>query len=363
MTNGDIARRRMHNQLLAAPSGLAPGEVVRRLGAVQAQEYLSAKWALALRCGPHTSDSEVQQAIDEGSILRTHVLRPTWHFVAPEDAAWMLALTGPRVLRGLASRYRQLELDEAQFERSQAVFRAVLAGGKDATRLELKAALEAAGIDTSRQDRFGHMLTQAELSGLLVSGPYRGKQNTYTLLEARAPRPRKLAGEDALAELALRYFSSHGPATLKDYTWWSGLTMAQVRAGIETAGERLVREEIDGQEYYGPPDTGLDTAPPSPSALLLPDFDEYVVAYADRSAVFDPDQSSWLHMAGGVLSKVLLIDGMVAGGWKRKIKKNAVRVTIHPLAPLSAVEESALAAAVERYAAFLGLTPEVEITL
>lgn len=355
MTHLEIARRRMINQRLARSSTYTPAEITGWLGAVQAQEYPGAKWALALRCGQPFTDTDLQAAVDAGHILRTHVLRPTWHFITPRDARWMLALTGPRVIRGLASRYRQLELDEATFTRAHDVLRDALKDGKILNRAQLKETLIAAGIDAARQDRFGHILTQAELSGLIISGAWDGKQNTYQLLDNIDPSPPPFDRDWALAELARRYFTSHGPAALKDFGWWSGLTLADARAGIAAAGESLLREEIDGTDYYGPPEGPHSRRTDLPVDLpvhLLPAFDEYVVAYADRSAVFDPANTPRMRMAGGVLDNVLLVDGLVAGSWKRAVTKDGLTITVETLEPISNAARDGLEEAARRYGAF-----------
>ncbi len=355
MPNPDIARRRMLHQQLIGPSTQSPVEVVRRLGAVQSQDYYGAKWAVGQRAG--VSDAAVEQAVNDGSILRLHVLRPTWHFVAVEDVRWMIELTGPRVIRGMAARHRELQLDGSVFEHSQRVFQQALAGGKHLTRAEMESALNQAGIATDIPQRFVHIVMQAELQGVLCSGVWQGKQNTYALLEERCLGAETMEREAALAELSRRYFTSHGPATIKDYVWWSGLTVTDTRAGIELCGDALIREEIDGKEYWSPavPPAPGEADPASPIVHLLPNFDEYVVAYVDRDAIFDPIYADKLHMRGGVLNNVITIDGIVAGGWRREIKKDTVRVFVEPIEPLSDAEQQALETAVQQYGSFLEL--------
>lgn len=359
MPNPEIARRRMLHQQLIGPTTQAPVEVVRRLGAVQSQDYYGAKWAVGQRAG--VNDAAVEQALSDGQILRLHVLRPTWHFVAAEDVRWMIELTGPRVMRGMAARHRELKLGEAIFEHSIRVFRQALAGGKHLTRAELESALNQAGISTDIPQQFAHIVMQAELQGVLCSGAWKGKQNTYALVDERCPGAQALEREAALAELARRFFTSHGPATIKDYVWWSGLTVADTRAGIDLCGDALIREEIDGVEYWSPavPPVLENTAPPSPVAHLLPNYDEYVVAYADRSAIFDEAHADKLHMRGGVLNNIIVIDGIVVGGWRREIKKDSVRVFVEPVTPFSMKDQQALESTVKRYGDFLGLQAEL----
>ena len=225
-----LVRERLRNQSLAVSRLRTPGEVVAWLGAAQAQDYAGAKWALGLRAKGLT-DAAVEQAFDEGAILRTHILRPTWHFVAPADIRWMLALSAPRVHAVNAYAYRTFELDAAVLARSRAALERALAGGRQLTRLELAKVLQRAGVQADGP-RLAHVMMHAELDAVICSGARRGKQFTYALLEERAPRAKVLPRDEALAELTRRYFASHGPATLRDYVWWSGLTARDARAGM-----------------------------------------------------------------------------------------------------------------------------------
>ena len=249
MTKRDIAQQRLHNQHITHRTFGKPGDVVEWLGAVQAQDFAAAKWAVGLRsCG--MTDDDVEQAFADGAILRTHVMRPTWHFVSPADIRWILALTAPRVNAVNASWYRRLELDDALFSWSNAVLAKALQGGKQLIRAELVSVLKLAGIATDDLLRFTAIMMRAELDGIVCSGARRGRQFTYALLDERAPQARMLDRDEALAELARRYFTSHGPATLQDFVWWSGLTGADARAGLEMVTSQLMREVVDGQVYW-----------------------------------------------------------------------------------------------------------------
>ncbi len=359
MINPDIARQRLTNQQITGTTPQAPAEIVRRLGAMQSQDYYGARWAVGLRAG--LTALEIEQAVAEGSILRLHVLRPTWHFVTAEDVRWMLALTGPRVSAAAASRYRELELDQAVFDQSQAVFRQVLAGNHFLTRGELETALNQAGISTELPQRLVHILMQAELEGLICSGPWAGKQATYALIDERVPPIPTLSREAALAELALRFFSGHGPATIKDFRWWSGLTAADARAGIDLVRSSLELLKLDGQEYFTGSLPARGETSPQPVVHLLPNFDEYVVAYTDRSAIFDSSYSDRLRMRGGALNHVFIQDGLVIGGWSKELKKNAVTVTATPLWPLDGEVRQALELAVQQYGKHLGLAANLRL--
>ncbi len=350
----------MHSQQLTEPQFTQPSDLVRWLGAVQAQDYGAAKWALGLRL-PGSSDDAIDQVFNDGAILRTHVMRPTWHFILPEDIRWMLELTAPRVNQLSAYYYRRLALDDALFARSNDVIVKALEGGKQLTREELIAALDAAGIHSEELLRSTYIIGRAELDALICSGGRRGKQFTYALIAERAPTAKSLPRDEALATLTARYFRSHGPATLKDYSWWSGLTSADCKAGLEMIKRQLASEVIDGDTYWFADDARIDRLL-DPAVYLLPNYDEYMVAYTDRSAMYDTQHDSKLDSRGNVLfNNVVVLDTRVVGIWKRTLKKASVIVTPTLFAPLDDAQMDALAAAAQRYADFLGLKLELVI--
>ncbi len=353
MTNLDIAHRRLHNQLITQQMFEKPGDVVQWLGAVQAQDYAAAKWAIGLRLQGATSD-DIEQAVADGAILRTHVMRPTWHFVAPADIRWLLALTAPRVHAASAYYYHTLGLDDAIFTRSNAALAKALQGGKQLTRLELVSVLKQVGIVTENLG-FLYLIMHAELDGIVCSGARRGKQFTYALLEERVPQTRTLDHDEALAEFAMRYFTSHGPATLQDFVWWSGLTMADARTGLAMVTSELMHEVVDDQTYWFAASAPLapSTKELSQTAYLLPNFDEYTVGYKDRGAVIDASHTERFDSRGSVLNNVLVLDGQVVGTWRRTLKKDVVIITPNLFIPLTTAETCAFAAAANRYGAFL----------
>lgn len=351
----EIADRRLRNQRIAGAGFKRPGEVVAWLGAVQAQDYLGALWALGLRMKTAREEA-IEQAIADRTVVRTWPLRGTLHFVAPADVRWMLALLAPRVIARQRARHQQLGLDQAVFDRSRDLLTRALEGGRQLTRDALRETLEAAGVDTSGQ-RGIHILQRLALDGLLCFGAREGKQQTFVLLEEWVPPAGTLARDEALAELAGRYFNSHGPATVQDFTWWSGLTVAEARTGIELATPRLEREAVDGLDYWlsaAAPGTGPAADPASPAAWLLPPFDEYTVAYKDRSAVLDPAHGGVIS-GNGIFYPVIVLDGQVAGTWKRAFRKGSVVITLSPFVPLKKKARQAVAAAAERYGDFLGM--------
>lgn len=262
-----------------------PVEMVRHLGAVQSQDFARAKWSLGLRLRP-TSDAIIEKAFNDGDILRTHILRPTWHFVTPADIRWMLALTGLRVHQVNAGMYRQVGMD---------------------------------GPDRSGQ-RMAYILMNAELDGIICSGPRRGKQFTYMLLDERAPDARSKERDEALAELARRYFLSRGPATVHDYVKWSGLTVADARRGIEALENELRREEVGSKIYWLPPELPL-MRDPSPTTYLLSIYDEYISGYKEHGAIRHEEIGARLAAMGNALQNIIVIDGLIAGTWRRVFKK------------------------------------------
>ena len=358
MTPADIARLRLHSHQIVSASHPTPGDVLRWLGAVQAQDFLGGLWALGLRMSA-ASESAVEQALTEGSILRTHILRPTWHFVAPEDIRWMLALTGPRVRQANATINREFGLDDALFARTNGLIEKALAGSKRLTRAEIGDALAQAGI-TVDNSRLARIIMEAEISGIVCSGGRRGKQFTYALLDECVPPGKTLEREAAVAELVLRYFTSHGPATIKDFVWWSGLTITDARAGIKAAGDTLVSETVEGQTYWM---SAALSAPPEPAAdpYFLPSFDEYLISYNDRTASLPLERQAAWTLGNGVFANTVVQDGQVVALWRRTLKKGAVAVNISVFGPLTAAEREAVETAAQRYGAFLGL--KVAVTM
>lgn len=349
----DIPRQRLVNQGLLHPTTNDPAAVVARLGAVQAQDYAGAKWALGLRMR-NIHDEDVERAFDAGKMLRTHILRPTWHFVAPADIRWMLELSAPRVHVTNAFMYRKLELDDALFKRSHTVFVKSLQGGKQKTRNELGAALERAGIHADGQ-RLGYIVMHAELDGILVSGARRGKQFTYALLDERAPQAKTLPREEALYELTRRYFATRGPATLQDFVWWSGLTLTDARRGIEMCRAEFASARIGKQTYWFP-----ETTPPparsAPVAHWLPNYDEYFIGFRDRSALLAAPPPKEFDGRGNILfNHVIALDGLLVGSWRRTVRGKTVVLETDFTVPLDNAAQRAIAAAAKQYGAFLKL--------
>jgi hypothetical protein len=352
ITKLNIPQQRLFNQHLTRAAFDKPHEEVAWLVAVQAQDFAGAKWALGLRLRG-ASDDDVEQAFTNGSILRTHLMRPTWHFVTPADIRWMLALTAPRVNAANAYMYRQLELDQVVFKRSNAALVKTLRGGNQLTREELRGVLQRAGVATEGGLRLAYVIMRAELDGIVCSGPRRGKQFTYMLLDERVPGVRKVERDEALAEFVRRYFLSHGPATVRDFVKWSGLTSADASRGLDAVKSRLEHEFMDGRMYWFSPSATL-TEMSSPTAFLLPNYDEYFIGYKDSSEVFEMSNLDKL-----VLGHIMVIDGRITGTWKRTLTKSSVVIESNSIAPLTKAKKRAIATAARRFGEFLGLRVEL----
>ena len=351
MTDTNIAGQRLFNQHIEGEKFEKPGDVVRWLGAVQAQDYAQSLWAIGLRLRSATI-VDVERAICEGKILRTWPMRGTIHFVPPEDTGWMLELSASRMLARDIRRQEQLGLDEGILERCKGLFYEALEGGGRLSRPDMMALLERAGISAEGQRGY-HILWYAAQSGLICLGPMRDKQQTFVLLDEWVPDPRKLSREESLVELARRYFASHGPATVHDFARWAGLTVTEARTGVGV-GE-LISETIDGDEYWVCADSPGYSAREKPRVHLLPGFDEYLIGYKDRSAVLAAEHAHKIVPGNnGVFQPTIVVDGRVVGTWKRKLKKTSIDVTLHPFTQLGDSEDKVVEAA-KSYGDFIGL--------
>ncbi len=348
----DIPGLRLWNQHLTGEKFDDARDVVDWLGAVQAQDYAAAKWALGMRM-QNANDADIEKAFNNGAILRTHVMRPTWHFVMPSDIDWMLELTSARVKSIMGHYNRKLELTDELFKKCNLVIANALQGRKHLTRQEIAHQLENNKIQAHGQ-RLGHIVMNAELDSVICSGPRRGKQFTYALLEERVPKVKKIDRNEALARLAFKYFNSHGPAQLKDFAWWSGLTMKEALAGLDGVKSKLVQETQDAKTYWLSPNTRI-TKQKKLAAFLLSIYDEYTIAYKDRSALGDGRYFEKLILMGNALTSVIIIEGKIVGTWKRVLKKNQVEIKLSPFRKLNNSEQKALALASNSYSKFIGL--------
>jgi DNA glycosylase AlkZ-like len=332
-----------------------PEDVVSWLGAVQAQDYPSAQWAVGQRLKDGSADG-VDAAFANGTILRTHVMRPTWHFVVPADIRWLLGLTGPRVNAICGTYYRKFGLDDRTFAKSRAALIAAMTGGNYLTRSAVRRVLEKARIVRPADDplRLIFLLIRAELDAVICSGPRVGKQFTYALLDERVPNGQILKRGEAAAALARRYFVSHGPATMKDFMWWSGLTAAAARAGHGAIASELIEDVLGGVKYWGPPPSKLKSDPHA-TAYLLAAFDEGLLSYRDNRtelARYGPQ----LTVANGY---AIVIDGRVVGTWRRTVRASTVTIQTTPFDTFTRRQMNAVNEAAERYGRFLGMNVAV----
>jgi hypothetical protein len=359
MTRDDIIRSRLARQFLIGPKAKTAVEVVRSLGAVQAQDYAGAKWALGMRVNGSTEDA-IENDVATGRILRTHVLRPTWHFVLPEDIRWMLALTGPRVAAAMASYNRKFGLTPAVLRRSNAVIEKALRDGAHLMRSELAEILRKSRMPTLNAQMLGHMMMQAELDGVICSGARRGKQFTYALLDRCAPSSAPIERDDALARLARTYFTTRGPASAHDFSWWSGLTVGDARRGIQILGRALTPVTV-GEKPMWIVDSSADLPSPGRTAHLLPNYDEYFIGYKDRSAIGKRAGTAPVTGGNALINHILTIGGEIVGRWKRVQRGGTTVVDLKLLVPLKRAERDEIELARARFEAFLGTPAVVEL--
>lgn len=323
MTHSDISHYRMVSQKLYKTSPCSPQEIVKHFGAMQAQDYAMAKWAIGCRCD--SSEKEIEEAINSAQIIRTHILRPTWHFVSAEDIYWMMELSAPQVKRFTISGAKKFGYDEKKLNQINSSIEKLLAGNNHLTRDEIMQELDIK--KTSKEDFLSAaIMMHAELDGLVCNGKMKGKQITYALLEERVPKPKtKLSKEEALEKLALRYFESHGPATLSDFSWWSGFAPTICKKAINAIELQLNQITIDNQIYWFKK-KGLELHRFRESVLFLPAFDEILISYKTREASFLPEHQSKIFTNNGIFKPIILENGKVIGIWKRTFKKDHAKI-------------------------------------
>jgi hypothetical protein len=348
----NIGATRLHNQHISRNEFKTPEQIVMWMGGMQGQDLPGVKWSIGLRL-PKAIDADINRALDDGKIIRTWPMRGTLHIVAAADVRWILALTSPKNIAGSLRRRKALELDDKTLGRCREVIARMLQGGKQKSREEMYAALESAGISTAGQRGY-HILWNTALHGLICFAATSKKEQTIALLDEWVPPTKEKARDEALAELALCYFTSRGPATLQDFVWWSGLNEGEARAGFEAIKSNLLQETVNKQVYWLPADITLPEE--QVSAFALPGFDEYLLGYKDRSAVLDSKHAEKVCPGGnGVFASTIVINGRIVGTWKRTIRKSAIEIIAIPFATLKTSERRAFDEASRRYAAFMSL--------
>lgn len=344
MTAKEIILQRLYNQQLAETKFKTPEEIVGWMIAMQSQVWEMAKWGIGLRL-PGSTNADIEAAFNQGKILRTHLLRPTWHFVTPKDIRWLLSLTAPRVNAFNAPYYKKMELEEGIFKKANKILIKTLQGGKQLNRNEIKEVFEKNKIPINDL-RFTLLLMQAELAGIICSGARKAKQFTYALLDDIVPGTKKFIREEALAELVKRYFITRGPATIRDFVWWSGLTVKDAKEGLAMNKSIFQSGKFNESEYFFKP-VSIDPKKKIQLTFLLPDYDEYGISYKDRSIINNPnyktsDETRNIHN--------IIIDGVTGGVWGKDNKTKAIETTV--FTSINKSKLPVLKKAIEKYRLF-----------
>lgn len=358
MTLLEISNARLLNQKIDSTGFTSVKELVSCMGAMQAQDYAMSKWAIGSRL-VHSTDELVETALNKGEIIRFHLMRPTWHLVSADDIYWMNDLSASKIKQNFKSRHRDLELSEEMILKSEKVFEKVISTQGNLTRDELDAELQKVKIITVENQLY-HLLFCAELDGIICSGAVKNGKLTYDLLRRRVPNKRTLSRDESLAELAKRYFQSHGPATIDDFVWWSGLSVTDARKGLESVKSGFYSETIDSKTYwFSEQFSGLQHD--KFLVHLLPAFDEFIIGYCDRSASLSLTDNPKAVSNNGIFHPVIVFNGQVIGTWKRTFKKEVVIVSANLFQSptqfiISVIEEEA-----NRFGQFLNKKTEINI--
>ncbi len=353
----DISTLRLYNQQIAATKLKTAKELAGWMGAMQAQDFNQAKWAIGVRL-PHLTEAQIESAFNNGEILRTHLMRPTWHFVSADDIYWLLELTAKQIKSTTKSRNRDLGLTENELVKSKDVLVKSLEGNLALTREELSDQLNRAGINTYEQ-RLPHIMMDAEIDGIICSGGIRDKKQTYALLEERVPVKKTFSKEEALALLAKKYFTGHGPATLPDFVWWSGLPIAEARKALEMNKSNLISETLETGTYWFAGSIGILSSLPD-SVYLLPAFDEYLISYKNRISAITLENHTKAISNNGIFRPVIIVNGQISGLWKRTIKKDTVQIELNHFRPHNEKEIGLIEKAAESFGLFAGKKVEVK---
>ena len=308
-----ITTFRLNGHFLSSPLSGTPGLLIERMGAIQAQDFTMAKWALGIRLAGYTHRA-VMDAFNRGEILRTHILRPTWHFVSPVNIRWMLLLSSDKIKSSTKSRDRDLGITEELYSQTNRIIRKALEGNQSLTKDALAVEIGKAKIKTDTA-YMTHFMMRAEAEGIVCSGVLEGNSHTYALLEERVPLVPALSKEEALAQLVRIYFATRSPATLQDFCWWSNLSLTEAEKGLNAVKSEFFPEKIAGQTYWFAHSNNPKDA--TDDVLLLPAFDEYIISYRDRSAVLSGKTQAQAISSNGVFRPTVVANGKVAGLWKK----------------------------------------------
>jgi hypothetical protein len=356
MTFSEISNIRLISQNITEHEFKTVKEIVSGMAAIQAQDYSMAKWAISTRLTGVT-DKVIGSSIDKGEIIRIHVLRPTWHFIAADDVYWMLQLSSSKIKASLRSRHNQLGLTASVTAKAIDIIQKKITNGLSLTREELANEFHKAKIKTEA-NRLSHILFVAEMEGVICSGPIKNNKQTYSLLYERVPHKKELSRDESLAELGKRYFSSRYPATLEDFIWWSNLSVSDARKALEMVRSWFFSETIDGVRYLVP-DSYQGGALKNASAHLLPAYDEFLISYKNRSSSLSLINNKKTVSDNGIFHPSIVVNGQVTGLWRRTFQKDKVIVEtyfFHPPDPMTRnlIDKKAL-----EFGQFLGKETEV----
>lgn len=356
MTPTDISILRIQNQQVEGSKYNTPEELVGWMGAMQAQDFAMAKWAVGVRV-PGSTEESVEKAYNQGKILRTHLMRPTWHLVSADDISWMLELTAPQIKRILKTNDKRFEFDETVYSACITMLEKMLSYEQCMTREELVREFENIHIRTD-ENRLSHIMIVAELAGVVCSGPLRGNKLTYALLADRVPKKMTFTRDEALATLATRYFSSHGPATVHDFVWWSGLNLTDARKALEIVKSGLISEIIDSETYWmatGSANRRIDCQ----QVRLLPAYDEILIGYANRSAALATIHNKKTISDNGIFRPIIVENGQIKGLWKRNAVKDKVFIEATVFQPVGEETKREIEAEAKRVGAFFNKKTEI----
>lgn len=349
---------RLAAQQLQAASMPGIATLVSYMGAVQAQDFAMSKWAIGSRLNEATR-LDVDNALASGSIIRTHILRPTWHIVAATDIMWMLNLTAPNILRITGGYHKSVELTPKILQQGATILRKSLDGGIELSREEIRMVLKKGKINTD-ENRLSHVLMDAELKGLICSGSVDGNGQKYKLIPDEIKQSGNIQREEAIQRLAACYFKSHGPATIHDFNWWSALSIKDCRIGVDLNAAILSSYDDDGTTYYFD-EVACSFSETGKQHHLLAAYDEFFIGYKDRSACIEVKHNSRLFSNNGIFSPSLITNGRASGSWKRKIDNKKVTIDIQLFTSPSNISMRNLRGQAARVGKFLG--KEVELRM
>jgi len=349
MNLSDVSNLRLVSQQIQRTNFNHVKDLLGWMGALQAQEFNMAKWAVGIRL-PNTTDNMVEEAMNHAEIIRTHLLRPTWHLVSAEDIHWILDLTAPKLKASARSRNRQLGLTDEVLCKSTGIIEKALCDKKTLTRDEILPKLENAKIAVN-ENRAAHILFWAELEGVICSGPIKGRKQTYTLLEEWVPKTKSLTREESLAKLASIYFASRCPASTQDFAWWSGLSMTEAKQAIGTARPTLGSITVEERSYWIHESSRL-SEPNLSETYLLPAYDEFLISYADRSAALHFQNNDMTVSSNGIFRPIIVAEGQVIGIWKRIENKDKLIIQIEPFKETDQAGKAMIEKAARRLAFF-----------